>query len=410
MTRKTTTPSERRALDLRRWRIFAAARFRSGWRRVEGSFVPIVQSAIGAAVAWFVAANLMGRDVPIFAPIATWVCLGFKADRVPRKVAELGAGATLGVLLGELFAHFFAIGPLQVFVVLVVSALAGRFLDRGDLFTMQAGVNSIVILGMASWQVVSGGVHGRWQDALVGAGVAFVIAVLLPRHPTSRPRRYAANTLADFATLLEMLGRGLQAGDPEKLADVRGQRRVLTQTTAGWEEAMSTAREVVALNPSLRRYRGEVAELGRLARLTRRAQRSTDMLARQALAMTEEVGRLPVVGGLVEDTARAAHALAGSVQHWNQPERAREILLEVAGRAGPGDIPGNDWRPLALAAVLRAVIVDLLQITGLSRNQAREALADTWGRPFADRDEGRPDATGRGGGVERDDGPSPLWG
>ena len=41
---------------------------------------------------------------------------------------------------------------------------------------------------------------------------------------------------------------------------------------------------------------------------------------------------------------------------------------------------------------------------------AREALADTWGRPFADRDEGRPDATGRGGGVERDDGPSPLWG
>ena len=85
-------------------------------------------------------------------------------------------------------------------------------------------------------------------------------------------------------------------------------------------------------------------------------------------------------------------------------------VAEVAGRAGPGDIPSNDWRPLALAAVLRAVIVDLLQITGLSRNQAREALADTWGRPFADRDEGRPDATGRGGGVERDDGPSPLWG
>ena len=56
----------------------------------------------------------------------------------------------------------------------------------------------------------------------------------------------------------------------------------------------------------------------------------------------------------------------------------------------------------------------LMQHFGLTpaavASAAREALADTWGRPCADRDEGRPDATGRGGGVERDDGPSPLWG
>jgi hypothetical protein len=49
------------------------------------------------------------------------------------------------------------------------------------------------------------------------------------------------------------------------------------------------------------------------------------------------------------------------------------------------------------------VVVDLLQVTGLSRAQARDALADTWGRPFEDRDaELTP--------GESDDDASPLWG
>lgn len=390
-------------LDLRRWRVVARARTRQGWRRVRGSFVPTLQAAVGAGVAWYLATELFGHEAPIFAPIATWVALGFKRDRVPRKVAELGAGASLGVLVGELFVHWFAMGPVQVAVVIVASALVGRFLDRGELFTMQVAVNSVVILGMAWWQAELGGVQGRWIDALVGSGVAFVIAVLLPRDPVGRPRRYAANTLAELASMLDTLGRGLVAGDVEVLADARGQRRALEEVATGWEETLATAREVVGFNPALWRFRAEVAELDRLFRLTRRARRSSDMLARQALAMTEEVGRLPVVGELVTDAARAARALASSVRGWTPPEQARELLVRVAARSGPNDIPSQDWRPLALASVVRAVVVDLLQLTGLSREQARAALTDTFGRPFAEEHD-------QGTDLESDDEASPLWG
>ena len=200
-------------LDVRRWWVLAVARSRAGWRRVMGSFLPTLQSALGAGAAWFIADELLGREAPIFAPIATWVALGFKTDRVPRKVAELGAGASLGVLIGEFFANWFAIGPVQVVVVVMVAAMVGRFLDRGELFTVQVAVNSIVILGMVWWQAELGGVQGRWIDALVGSGVAFVIAVLLPRDPVGRPRRYAANTISELARMLETLGRGLGAGD-----------------------------------------------------------------------------------------------------------------------------------------------------------------------------------------------------
>ena len=77
-------------LDFRRWRVFLTARARQGWRRVRGSFVPVVQSAAGASLAWVIAHDLLGGPSPVFAPIAAWICLGFRQDRVPRKVAELG--------------------------------------------------------------------------------------------------------------------------------------------------------------------------------------------------------------------------------------------------------------------------------------------------------------------------------
>ena len=388
---------------MRRWVLFVAARIRQGGRRVGGSFVPILQSAVAAAIAYVIAEQVFGRPAPLFAPIAAWVCLGFKADRVPRKVAELGVGATAGVLIGEFFAAWLDVGWWQVGLALLVGALLGRFLDRGDLTTIQGGVNAVVVVSMSWLTSVTGGVTGRWVEALVGAGVALVVAALLPRNPTARPRRYARATLTEYATLLGVVGRGLRAGDVQLLADARGQRRAVAELMVDWEETLTTAREVVAINPTLRRYRPEVAELSRVFRLLQRTQRASYLLARQGLAMTEEVGPMPEVGEALMEVSTALNSLAGAVGHWNRPVRARELLLAVARTAAPSEVEGGDWRPVALLSLLRAVVVDLLQVSGLSRAQARDALADTWGRPFEDRDaELTP--------GESDDDASPLWG
>lgn len=370
---------------------------------MRGSLLPLLQSALAASLAWVIAEQFLGRTNPMFAPIAAFICLGFKIDRVPRKVVELGVGATVGVGIGEFAATWLDIGWWQIGVVLLVAALVGRFLDRGDLTTIQAGVNAVVILGMSWWQAAHGGVHNRWIDAVVGAGVAFVFAALLPRHPTSRPRRYARATLSEFAKLLEMIGRGLVDGDTDLLADARGQRRAVEEVRVDWEETLITSREVVTLNPTLRTRRREIAELDRLFRLTGRALRSAAMLGRQGLSMTEEVGKLPQVGGLLVEVAHATHALAGAVTNWNQPIRARQALLDVAGRATPSQVAGDDWRPVALMSLLRALVVDLLQLTGMSRDAARSALTDTWGRPFGERDLELP-------ADQSDDDASPAWG
>ncbi|QIK71033.1 FUSC family protein [Propioniciclava coleopterorum] len=388
---------------VRRWGVFLLGEIRTGLRRVRGSFVPIAESALAAALAWLFAEFVLGRQNPMFASIAAFMCLGFKVDRVPRKVAELGVGATVGVLIGEVIALTLHTGWWQMGIALISGALVGRFLDRGDLTTMQGGVNAMVVVGMSYWQTLQGGFTARWLDAIVGALVALVFAVLLPRHPTERPRRYAATTLSELAEQLDMLGRGLIVGDVEELADAREQRKVVTQVSNTWETTVATARDVVAANPSLWRQRGEVGELQRLYRLTVRAQRSTYMLGRQGLSMAEEVGPLREVGALVLDAARATFALSGAVGAWHQPEHARSVLLGVARRASPGRLGIDEWRDIALMSVVRALIVDLLQISGLSRVEARDALAEATDRPYGEPETDLPAS-------DSDDEASPLWG
>lgn len=403
-------------LDVRRAGVFLAVRVRQGWRRVRGSFWPVVVSAIGASLAWLIAHDLMGHPSPVFAPIATWICLGFKRDRVPRKVAELGAGATVGVLVGELFSQFLELGWWQIILVLVTAAMFGRFLDRGELFTIQTGVNGIVVVGMSWWTAQAGGVTGRALDALTGSAVAFVIAVLLPRRPTERPQRYARATWYEMATALDMLAQGLRASDVEQLRDVRGQLRGVRQVTADWEATLDTANEVVLFNPTLGRARSTLAELNRLHTLAERTEATMEMLSRQALSMVEEVGRVPVIGELVDDCAAAAHRLAAAIARWERPEVARELLLAVAGRTAPAEIHSSDWRPTALMSLVRALTVDLLQATGLSRAAARATLTDTWGLTYAEAEadevvaaaEADPEAAGPRPGSHVD-GPSALW-
>ncbi len=387
-------------LDFRRWRIFLNARVRQGWRRVRGSFWPVVQSAVGASLAWVVAHHILGHPSPVFAPIAAWICLGFSKDRVPRKVAELGAGASVGVLVGELFAHWLELGWWQIILVLVTAAMFGRFLDRGELFTIQAGVNGIVVVGMSWYTAQSGGVTGRALDALTGSAVAYLIAVLLPRRPLERPQRYARATWTEIATALDMLASGLRASDVEQLRDVAGQLRGVRQVAADWGTTLATAREVVTFNPTLWRWRVQLAELNRLFGLAQRTETTMEMLARQALSMVEEVGHLPAIGELVASCAAAAHRLPRAITHWDRPEGARVILLDVAARSAPAEIESPDWRPTALMSLVRALTVDLLQATGMSRHDARTALTDTWGLPFAD-DHGAESA---------EDDASTLWG
>lgn len=378
-TPDAVTPVSRR---VRMWArgawAYLAGRARAGARRVRGAAFPMLESSVAAGLAWVLAAEIVGRPAPIVAPIAAWGALGFKPNRMPRQVAELGAGATLGVILGDIAARTQVIGPLQVVVLLMFAGLLARFLDNSDLFTVQTCINAVVVLGLSSFGMTAG-VQDRWIDALCGAGVAFVFAVLMPRRPTTRAVRYVRSATTELAILLDMLAKAMRSGEPGALRELTGQRDALGKLVEESATTVRSARSVIKLNPTLRAFRAQANELSRDQRLIKRALATIDVIIRQAIGLSED-GE-PGMASLsvpIAQFGKATHDIAGNIGAREAPLGARATLLEVASHAEPDQLVGpGGWRSLVLAGIVNSLNVDLLQLTGLSRADARAALAPT---------------------------------
>ncbi|WP_185972563.1 FUSC family protein, partial [Georgenia yuyongxinii] len=363
------------SMDLRRWRVLLTVRSRLGVRRVRDAFVPILTAALTAGLAYFVSGELLGHAVPMFAPVAAWIALGHTADRQLRRVAELGAGATVGVWLGEIFAQLFGTGAIQISCVLVLSAVLTKFLDRGVLLTTQAGTQSIVIVALPT-SMIADGALGRWSDALVGAALALLVTAVLPVNVVRRPRRLARTALGETAAVLATLARGLRTGDAQLAADALAQGRGSQPTLDAWAAAVRSARELVRVNPALRSDRATIAELSRACTLADRAMRNTRVVSRRSVVAIEEDGPSPEIAAHVDTLADAIRSLAAALGRGDPPEHARGQLAAVAGELAPDRYAEQGWRQQTLVSLLRSLAVDALQISGMSQSQANRQLAD----------------------------------
>jgi hypothetical protein len=64
-------------------------RMRSGIHRLRAGWWPILQTAVAAGVAWFLAVLILGHERPEFAPIAAVISLGLAVGERSRRVLEL---------------------------------------------------------------------------------------------------------------------------------------------------------------------------------------------------------------------------------------------------------------------------------------------------------------------------------
>lgn len=365
-------------LDFRRRWVLAGLVLRQGVRRMRGSLVPILTATLAAWLAFTISHDWLGHPTPFFAPVAAWICLGFTYNRVPRKVAEIGAGAAIGVGIGELILYGFGAGAWQLATGLLIGGLMGRLLDRGDLFTIQCGVNAMIVVGMGTMPTNEVGAGpSRVLDALVGAGVALLLAVLLPGDLLFRPRRYVSHLLTELGTTFAMLAEGLRTGDRERLRDAHAQLRGVQQIMDDAEQVWRSSADIIALNPAMWRHRPLADELGRQLELGRRAVHTAELLLRQTRGVVDESGEVPRIAGLMDDADATLKSMAGSVRHWNAPLLARKRAAALAARCAPSGAGVTDWRHSALVSVMRSVAIDLLQLTGLSREQARYHLPGT---------------------------------
>lgn len=342
---------------------------------MENAFIPVLQAALGAGLAFAIARYALGHQTPFFAPIATWVCLGFTSDRRVRKVAELALGVALGVGLGDLIVTVIGSGPWQIALVLVIAALSARFIDRGTTLTMQAGVQAVVVVVLPV-QATGAPMH-RWLDAVVGGLMALVVAALLPSDPRKGPRAQVSGVLRELGAVLNRLSEALHAGDLDGTLITLERARSMQPAIDEMHSILRGARETVRVSPAMRRYRGQVSELTKVAVVIDRAARNARVMCRRAVPLTEAHRHLPLLAEMVSEAAQACAELRRSIAAGFPAPVARQQLIDLARKLGPEAAEIRGGSVITLVVLLRSLTVDLLQATGESFKSARGYLAIT---------------------------------
>lgn len=340
-------------------------------RRLRSRAFLLVQSALAAGVAWWVASDVFAHPTPFFAPIVAVVCLGISYGQRLRRVIEVAVGVAVGVFTADLFVSVAGTGGWQITVVVIVAMSLAMLVGGGPVFVMQAGVQGIVVAALAP---SPGQAFTRWTDALIGGAVALVAASIVPQAPLRRPRVAASEVARKISELLRRAAASAEDGDVEAAAEVLASARqtdsLLRELTTAADEGLS----VLHSSPFTRRQAPGVRKMADLIDPLDRAMRSTRVLVRKVAAVVGRGEKLPpgyreVIDQLAEATDVIARALAENAS----PDIAQKAVLEVA--LATSHLPRTDNLVTeTVLAQLRSVVVDLLQVTGLEVDEAIAAL------------------------------------
>jgi len=331
----------------------------------------IVQSAVAAGVAWWVATDVFGHRTAFFAPVVAVVCLGMSYGQRLRRVFEVAIGVAVGVFTADLFVHYAGSGPWQITAVVLVAMAISTLLDGSPVIVTQSAVQSAVIVALVA---SPGQALGRWTDALIGGAVALVAASVVPQAPLRRPRVAAAQVVRKIGELLRRAAESAREGDVEGAAEVlasaRGTESLLRELRTAADEGLS----VLTSSPFKRHHAPGVRKMVDLVEPLDRAMRSTRVLVRR---VTIAVGRgesmPPGYDQLLLDLASATDVMGRALSENASPDVGRSALLEVA--AATGEVPRTpSLATETVLAQIRSTVVDLLQVTGLDVDAAIAAL------------------------------------
>lgn len=345
-------------------------------RRLRARAWLILQAAAGAALAWWVAQDLLGHPLPFFAPVTAMVCLGLTYDDRVRRIIELAIGVAIGILTGDLFVQVFGSGVWQILAVCVVAMSLAVLLGAGQLLMMQAGIQGVIITTLVAGQ---GEALSRWVDALVGGGVALVIAMLAPmRSTTERPRERAIDVVGHLALVLTDTAQGLRSRDVGRARGALVTARELSMELDALRDSTAEARAAARLAPLLNRtHKEDVRQVEELLGPLDLAIRSVRVLVRRAeIAVREEEFVPGTYIDMVVGLAEAAATIQDHLRAHSSLEAAQEDLVHVA-RASTWSHSRAGLSAEVMRAQVRSAVVDLLVLSGMSTQEARRRVPAT---------------------------------
>ncbi|MFZ3417374.1 FUSC family protein [Arthrobacter sp. 3Tela_A] len=363
---------------------FLRNRFRIGLKRSGASVYPALQMTICAVGAYAFAEYVLGHEGPLFAATAALISLGFSREPRTRRVLEVGIGCTLGITIGELLLHVLGNGLWQAAVVLFASLMLARFLDRGVIFTTQLGLQSLLVVLLPA---PDGGVFTRSVDAIVGGVFALVVTMLAPRDPRREPKSNIRELLSELSAVLRQVADALARSDSTLAWHALVRARNTQPQLDLLARSIRDAREIARISPAYRRHLAELGDLRGSVGYLDLAVRNSRVFARRTTSVINHASlsdsAVDKVSEVINDTADAvdilARALGGGESQATRERhlrQARNELAAVASRLHPASLDVTDLYGDALVMLFRPLVVDLLEATGLTHEEAAGYLSE----------------------------------
>lgn len=363
-----------RALSLGETSILISRRtLRSGIGRWRNRIWMIVQCAVTAGVAWWLAIVLLGHQQPVFAAIAAVLTLGTSYGKRYSRALEVGVGVFIGVAIGDLFFSLFGAGVPQMIAAVVISMSVATILGARTLMIMQSAVQAIFVMTLATAPNQG---FSRWLDALLGLSLAMLVALLAPTGPALKPRFAAANVLREVADCLRDTSAALDADDPDAadraLQRARNSQRLLSTLSDSIDEALAVARYSLFRS----RHKDRVGQLADLYDPLDRLVRNLRVLARRSAVALWRGESVPMAYlEIMRQTAQILEFCANELFEGRVPSEAQSRLIRL-GRSSSRVQMADDLSAVVILAQLRSMMTDLLQLSGMPYPQAREAIPE----------------------------------
>ena len=360
-------------------------RLRSGALRLRSAWLPILQTAVAACLAWFLAVLILGLERPTFAPIAAVIVLGLAVGERLRRALELTLAVAFGVAIADLLLSVVGVGAVQAGVFVVLAMGLAVFLGGGELGVKEAAISAMII--MFTYTPSSAGFPiDRFLEALIGGGTALLINALLPVNPERMVEDAAFPLFEESSAVLEEVADALENGDAGRAQRAYVKAREIDARVSGLKEAVDAGRETARLAPPRRRSLGHMELYAAAADQIDLTVRDVRALARAALSVVQPEAPAPerllvAIRGL----ARATEALAAYLQtSGDPPDETRRLALAAASEASTlleehEDLASN-LSINALVDQIHSSAVDLIGGTGMDRAEALQVLQEATGR------------------------------
>lgn len=339
---------------------------------MRGHLWPILQTAVAAVGAWYLAVLLGVEHRPAFASIAAVISLGAAFGERRQRAVQLIGGVMLGIVIADLLIRALGSGLPQIGLLVVLAMLAAVILGGGELLVGEAAVSAILVASLSSTPTV------RLLDVLIGGGVALAVHTLVfPPDPVLGAARATGSVFGELGVVLRDCAAALAADDVRHGEAAVRAANDLELHIGELRQAIVVGTDAARWAPLRRASRPELQRYTRTVSHAELAARSARMLARNVVGYVRS-GR-PVPSELSDAIRTLGLAAWELPAQFAEPWRGGDVLrmaLQAASLATASTARHSDIALIEIAGQVRSMAIDIVKASEAGETD-HSALAET---------------------------------